>query len=546
SLNQSANINNSGIYEFQAGEISNAPNSVGVFNNSGTFRKTNSSLGIVALPFYNTGTIESLMGTVSFYNSYTHNNANLILKGGNFNFINPLTINGGNIEGNGNINAAITNSGLINPRYASNTEFGRLTINGNYTETNNATINIQLGGNTAGTNFDQVDINGTATFDGTLNVSLLNNFTPTLGSTFDVLTYDSLSFLSNLNFTGLDINSTLQFLPQWFNNKLTLKVVDKANATNINVTTNQDVVNASDGLLSLREAVIEANQNGSDNTIILGAQTYNLSFSGGSDDNFAATGDLDILPRGGRLTIRGQGANQTFISTSNLANIFEIHSGATINFQDVTIITSVTLALSSASVTEDGTSNLVYTFTRAGDSSNALTVNYTVGGTATIGTDYTGIATAETTKTVTFAAGSSTATVIVDPTADTTVESDETVILTLVSGTGYTIGTTSEVTGTITNDDPFTGTPNADTLTGTNGADTLIGLAGNDTYTVNHVGDIVTESLNAGTDLVNASISYTLTNNVENLTLTGAAAINGTGNTANNVITGNSANNTLN
>ncbi|MFM5889864.1 MAG: hypothetical protein ACKOQS_16505, partial [Dolichospermum sp.] len=56
SLNQSANINNSGIYEFQAGEISNAPNSVGVFNNSGTFRKTNSSLGIVALPFYNTGT----------------------------------------------------------------------------------------------------------------------------------------------------------------------------------------------------------------------------------------------------------------------------------------------------------------------------------------------------------------------------------------------------------------------------------------------------------------------------------------------------------
>ncbi|MFM8009274.1 MAG: bluetail domain-containing putative surface protein, partial [Dolichospermum sp.] len=37
-----------------------------------------------------------------------------------------------------------------------------------------------------------------------------------------------------------------------------------------------------------------------------------------------------------------------------------------------------------------------------------------------------------------------------------------------------------------------------------------------------------------------------LTNNVENLTLTGAAAINGTGNTANNVITGNSANNTLN
>ncbi|MFM6605709.1 MAG: beta strand repeat-containing protein, partial [Dolichospermum sp.] len=114
---------------------------------------------------------------------------------------------------------------------------------------------------------------------------------------------------------------------------------------------------------------------------------------------------------------------------------------------------SVTLAVSPTSVTEDGTPNLIYTFTRTGVTTNALTVNYTVGGTATIGTDYTGIATAEITKTVTFAAGSSTATVTVDPTADTTIESDETVILTLASGTGYTIGTTSEVTGTITNDE---------------------------------------------------------------------------------------------
>ncbi|OBQ38529.1 MAG: hypothetical protein AN487_07235, partial [Anabaena sp. CRKS33] len=122
----------------------------------------------------------------------------------------------------------------------------------------------------------------------------------------------------------------------------------------------------------------------------------------------------------------------------------------------------------------------------------------------------------------------------------------ETVALTLASGTGYTIGTTNAVTGTITNDDPFTGTANADTLIGTTGADTLIGLAGNDTYTVNHVGDIVTEALNAGTDLVNASISYTLPNNVENLTLTGTTNLNGTGNAGNNTITGNSGNNILN
>ncbi|MCZ8291100.1 Calx-beta domain-containing protein, partial [Microcystis sp. LE19-59.1C] len=110
--------------------------------------------------------------------------------------------------------------------------------------------------------------------------------------------------------------------------------------------------------------------------------------------------------------------------------------------------TSVTLAVSPASVTEDGTTNLIYTFTRSGVTTNSLTVNYTLGGTATLNTDYTRTGT---NNTVTFAAGSSTATVTVDPTADTIVESDETVILTLAAGTGYTVGTTTPVTGTITN-----------------------------------------------------------------------------------------------
>ncbi|EPF22437.1 Calx-beta domain-containing protein [Microcystis aeruginosa] len=117
------------------------------------------------------------------------------------------------------------------------------------------------------------------------------------------------------------------------------------------------------------------------------------------------------------------------------------------------ISTLITLTTSSTSVTEDGVSNLIYTFTRTGDTVNPLTVNYNVGGTATIGNDYTGIATTGTTKTITFAAGSSTAMVTVDPTADNNFEADETVILSLASGTGYTIGTTTPVTGTIVNDD---------------------------------------------------------------------------------------------
>ncbi|MBA4450765.1 hypothetical protein FHK94_15150, partial [Cylindrospermopsis raciborskii CS-506_D] len=58
--------------------------------------------------------------------------------------------------------------------------------------------------------------------------------------------------------------------------------------------------------------------------------------------------------------------------------------------------TQVTLAVSPNSVAEDGNNNLVYTFTRTGVTSNALTVNYTIEGTATNGTDYNNIGTSVT------------------------------------------------------------------------------------------------------------------------------------------------------
>jgi hypothetical protein len=123
---------------------------------------------------------------------------------------------------------------------------------------------------------------------------------------------------------------------------------------------------------------------------------------------------------------------------------------------------SINLAVSPSSVNEDGTTNLVYTFTRTGATTDALTVNYTVGGTATFNTDYTQTGAASftsTTGTVTFSAGSATATVTVDPTTDTTVEPDETVALTLASGTGYAIGTTEAVVGIITDNDNDNETP---------------------------------------------------------------------------------------
>ncbi|MEH1885096.1 beta strand repeat-containing protein [Nostoc sp.] len=93
--------------------------------------------------------------------------------------------------------------------------------------------------------------------------------------------------------------------------------------------------------------------------------------------------------------------------------------------------------------------------------------------------------------------------------------------------------------------DSLIGGAGDDTLDGGAGIDSLNGGDGNDIYTVDNLSDIITEGLNAGTDLVNSSVSWVLGDNLENLTLTGTGAITGTGNSLNNILMGNTGANTL-
>jgi len=106
------------------------------------------------------------------------------------------------------------------------------------------------------------------------------------------------------------------------------------------------------------------------------------------------------------------------------------------------------ISVAPASVAEDGSANLIYTVTLSQAPTSAVSIGFSIGGTATSGTDYAAVS-----SPLVIAAGQTSGTITVDPTLDATVEPDETVVISLNAGSGYIVGSPSSATGTILNDD---------------------------------------------------------------------------------------------
>lgn len=163
------------------------------------------------------------------------------------------------------------------------------------------------------------------------------------------------------------------------------------------------------------------------------------------------------LPSGGSVTYTAvatisASASGTLSNTATVTGIDSDPNPGNNSATDTdTIIAQpvATISVSPASVAEDGAPDLVFTITLDTAPATGFNVFYTLAGTADNGVDYAPIGT----NAVNFPAGTTTRTITINPTADTTIEADETVSISLNASSGYTVGAPSSATGTILNDD---------------------------------------------------------------------------------------------
>jgi hypothetical protein len=177
------------------------------------------------------------------------------------------------------------------------------------------------------------------------------------------------------------------------------------------------------------------------------------------------------------FTIPGNLANGTyelrFLSNDGYVSV------ATSNPITVSTVTLpvVTIVASDGTATENNPADTgIFTVSRSGSTAGSLNVNYTIGGSATNGTDYQSLS-----GTVTIAAGQSTATITVTPIDDSIAEGNETVVLTLSGNANYVVGTPASATVIIIDND----VPPGPSLTATPGA---VAVGGNVTGSWSGIG----------------------------------------------------------
>jgi large repetitive protein len=160
-------IDNSGTLDLQS-DVGIAAVGTAAINNiaGGTLvRSAGTTTEVIDPPVSNAGTILLQAANTKFSGGLTQTAGSTTLGPGNL--AGTIAINGGILNGSGTITGSA------------------MTITGDYTQTSTGVMNVELNGTTAGTQYDQVDVSGNVTLDGTLNATL--GYSPAAGDFYDVL-----------------------------------------------------------------------------------------------------------------------------------------------------------------------------------------------------------------------------------------------------------------------------------------------------------------------------------------------------------------------
>jgi fibronectin-binding autotransporter adhesin len=197
-VNNAANLTITGtaakILNGTANGLANFANNTGFFSVTGDGNFTTGSAA-----FTNSGKVtvaaDSTM-TVGGGNAYTQSTGTTTVDGTLSASGTGINVSGGTILGAGELSGNVTVGGAGTTPTISAGDSGKaglLAITGNYTQLSTATMNSFIGGTTVGTQYSQLQVGGTASLAGTLTVTLASGFTPKIGSTFTVLTAESVT-----------------------------------------------------------------------------------------------------------------------------------------------------------------------------------------------------------------------------------------------------------------------------------------------------------------------------------------------------------------
>ena len=291
---QSGTFNNQagGVFDIRADRGINSNGGTNLFANAGVVRKSaGTGVSTVGIPFNNTGTVEMQTGTLDFGGTYTQTAGATLLNGGTLSKTSGGSINiqGGRLMGTGNITGSVSNSGIVSPGASP----GCLSISGNYTQTSSGVLDLEIGGTTPCTQYDQLNITGTATLAGTLNTSLINGFTPTSNNGFIVMTFGAR--------TGTFGTVSGPFAPTYNSTNVTLGSVTSV------FTISGQITNA--GGSGISDVTVSLNNSLTTTTNAGGNYSFNNLAAGGNYTVTPSQSGLSFNPPG--QTFNNLNANQT-------------------------------------------------------------------------------------------------------------------------------------------------------------------------------------------------------------------------------------------